>query len=496
MTKPAYAPPTVRRIAPGALNPQRHGRAPVLEAIDGVAVTDLLAAHGSPLFVFSEADLRAKARALREAFTSRYPEVVFAWSYKTNYLDAICRVFHDEGWIAEVVSDFEYEKARGNGIAGSDIVFNGPWKSPAALRRAVDEGAMLQIDNGGELLALARIADELEREIPVALRVHLDTGTHAPWSKFGFDADTGEAARMIQWLAGHTRLRLRGLHAHIGTFMLDAGAYAIAVERLVGLALGAEQAGAGPVEYLNVGGGFASHARLHGQVAAPEQATPGFDRYAEEICGTVLRLWPADRRPPRLILETGRALVDEAGYLLATVVAVKNRRVGGNAAAAALAAFGKDSATLAAYGKTAGALAAYGKETGATLPGGDQRALVVDAGINLLYTTAWYQPTIHVARTGGGTARLTTLYGCLCMNIDVIREQTPLPEDLRPGDAIVVHPVGAYNWTQSMQFITYRPAVVLVAPDGGVHVIRRREQLEDVRGPEQVPAHLAGKPRA
>ena len=81
MTKPAYAPPTVRRIAPGALNPQRHGRAPVLEAIDGVAVTDLLAAHGSPLFVFSEADLRAKARALREAFTSRYPEVVFAWSY-------------------------------------------------------------------------------------------------------------------------------------------------------------------------------------------------------------------------------------------------------------------------------------------------------------------------------------------------------------------------------------------------------------------------------
>ena len=75
------------------------------------------------------------------------------------------------------------------------------------------------------------------------------------------------------------------------------------------------------------------------------------------------------------------------------------------------------------------------------------------------------------------------------MNIDVIREEAPLPS-LCAGDAVVIHPVGAYNITQSMQFITYRPAVVMIAPDHAVHVIRRRETLDDVQGPEEEPAHL------
>ena len=75
------------------------------------------------------------------------------------------------------------------------------------------------------------------------------------------------------------------------------------------------------------------------------------------------------------------------------------------------------------------------------------------------------------------------------MNIDVIREETPLPE-MRAGDAVVIHPVGAYNITQSMQFITYRPAVVMVDANQGVHLIRKRETLNDVQGPEVVPAHV------
>jgi diaminopimelate decarboxylase len=116
--------------------------------------------------------------------------------------------------------------------------------------------------------------------------------------------------------------------------------------------------------------------------------------------------------------------------------------------------------------------------------------VVIDAGINLLYTTAWYQPTIYpgVAPTGG--VQPTTVFGCLCMNIDVIREETALP-DLRVGDPVVIHPVGAYNITQSMQFITYRPAVVMIDLGGTPRLIRRRETLADVTGPEVVPDHLA-----
>jgi diaminopimelate decarboxylase len=75
------------------------------------------------------------------------------------------------------------------------------------------------------------------------------------------------------------------------------------------------------------------------------------------------------------------------------------------------------------------------------------------------------------------------------MNIDVIREEVELPP-LEVGDKLVLHPVGAYNLTQSMQFIGLRPAVVLIALDGSVNVIRRRERLIDIENGEQVPTYL------
>lgn len=479
MSKQPYVAPTIRRASQATANPQRLGRTPVMESIDGVAVRGLLDEHGGPLFVFSEAALRAKIRDAKRALTEVYPKTTFAWSYKTNYLDAICRVFHQEGSWAEVVSGFEYEKARANGVPGHHIIFNGPYKSAADLRRAITEKAMIQVDNRDEVLALAKLADELDTVIRVGIRVHVDTGTHAVWSKFGFCAEDGEALRMIQWMTENTRLRVRGLHCHVGTFMLDAGAYATVAEAVVGLALAAEEAGCEPVEYLNLGGGFASRARLHGQYLPPEQATPGFDDYARELAGTIKRLWPEGRELPQLFLETGRALVDEAGYLLSTVVAVKQRTLPETAG------------VLVAYGKGAGALAAYGKGGPLTVPGANRRnAVVIDAGIQILYTTAWYQPSVYPAAEPAAGMLPTTVYGCLCMNIDVIREETALPE-MKVGDAVVIHPVGAYNITQSMQFISYRPAVVMIDPAGQVHLIRRREVLEDVTGPEHVPDYLA-----
>lgn len=482
MKKLPYAVPSIRRVAQGTANPQRQGCSPVMDSIAGVAVADLIRQHGSPLFVFSESNLRDNIRAARKAFESVYPDVRFAWSYKTNYLNAICRLFHQEGSIAEVVSGFEYEKARRNGIPGNQIIFNGPWKDPVAMLTAVDEGAMIQVDNRDEMLALARIAEERHIQIPLGIRIHVDTGTHAVWSKFGFNADDGEALRMIEWIHANTRLRIRGIHCHVGTFMLDAGAYAIVAEKLVELALASEAAGAMPIEYLNMGGGFASHARLHGQYLPPEQATPTFDAYAEAICGTIKRFWPTDRKLPCLYLESGRALVDDAGYLITSVVAVKQRPV--YDAGRVLAAYGKGDVAPAA------ALGAYGKGPSSPASLGLRRnAVVLDAGINILYTTAWYQPAIYPAAAPATGVQPTTVYGCLCMNIDVIREEASLPA-LRAGEAVVIHPVGAYNITQAMQFITYRPAVVMIDPDRGVHVIRRREVLEDVQGPEQVPAHL------
>src|SRR6478752_3165493 len=116
--KHPYVTPTIRRLDAGGVNPFRHGHTNACPQIDGVSVASLAAEFGSPLFVFSESALRQKYRDVHRAFARRYPDVQFAWSYKTNYLNAICTVFHQEGSIAEVVSEFEYEKARHNGIEG------------------------------------------------------------------------------------------------------------------------------------------------------------------------------------------------------------------------------------------------------------------------------------------------------------------------------------------------------------------------------------------
>jgi len=475
MNRLSYLAPAIQRVGSEPCNPFRLGSAPSCTEIDGVPIAHMTREHGSPLFVFSEATLRAKYREAHRAFSRRYPDVQFAWSYKTNYLNAICRVFHEEGAIAEVVSEFEYDKARQNGIPGHDIIFNGPLKSREILERAASEDAMIQVDHLDELLLLGEIASQINRARPIAiaLRVHLDTGTHAVWSKFGFNAANGEALRVVRRLLQMPGLKLQGFHAHIGTFILDPEAYRKSAAVLVRLALEAERLGVEPIGYLNLGGGFASRARLHYQYLSPEQTTPSFDRYAAAICDTITQTWPAGRRLPRLYLETGRALVDEAGYLISTVVAVKRRPT---ATAPAI------NGVLAAYGKgSLGASAALEA---------DRPALVIDAGINLLYTTAWYLPTILPAKACVDVPAPTTIYGCLCMNIDVIREEAPLP-GLTTGDQVVLHPVGAYNITQSMQFITYRPAVVMIGLDGAVHVIRRRENLNYVQELEELPEYLS-----
>jgi diaminopimelate decarboxylase len=81
------------------------------------------------------------------------------------------------------------------------------------------------------------------------------------------------------------------------------------------------------------------------------------------------------------------------------------------------------------------------------------------------------------------------MYGPLCMNIDVIRESINLPP-LNKGDHVVVHRVGAYNMTQWMQFITYRPRVVMIDSKGQSHIIRETETKEYVSEPERTPDYL------
>jgi diaminopimelate decarboxylase len=419
------------------------------EDIDGVSVESLVDAYGSPLFVFSERTIRQKVREAKQIFSVRYPRVQLAWSYKTNYLDAICAIYHQEGSFAEVVSEMEYDKARRLGVPGSRVIFNGPYKTREALRKAVEEKALVQVDHFEEIAALEEAAGAREGggegKVEIGIRINLDAQIYPQWDRFGFNLENGAAWHAVKRIAMGGKLAITTLHCHLGTFILDPLAYGRAVAKLLSFAASARAEYGMILKNVNLGGGFASSNTLHSQYLPGDQVSPSLAQYADSISAAMMAYAGPDEAPT-LLLETGRALVDEAGSLIATVRGTK-RLVSG------------------------------------------RRAIVLDAGVNVLFTVYWYKLQITPAQPFEGISEETTVYGPLCMNIDCVRDGIVLP-DLKLGDRVVICPVGAYCFTQSMQFIHLRPAAVLVGVDGKVDLIRRAEVLEDLVGPESLPERL------
>ena len=204
-------------------------------------------------------------------------------------------------------------------------------------------------------------------------------------------------------------------------------------------------------------------------IGPAEQVISPIEDYADAITD-VLNSLPEKKRP-QLRFETGRYLVDEAGHLLTKVVAIK-----GNRHPAALNAN----------------LTARDYKEQLIINEDAKASYVLDAGVNLLYTAAWYQINAYPSRIINSPLVPSRLYGSLCMAIDVIRHHIDLPP-LKLNDILTLHPVGAYNVSQAMQFITYRPAVILINEKGKPELIRGREKLEDIDGLEQLPHHLSKK---
>jgi diaminopimelate decarboxylase len=447
MERLKYERPVIKKLSTGFTN--KFGSQSKNEAvthIESVSVNELIGKYGSPLFVLSERQIRRNFQNANRIFRTRYPKVQFAWSYKTNYLNAVCRVFHQEGSWAEVVSGFEYDKAIANGVPGNKIIFNGPDKTDEELIRAARNNSLIHIDHFDELYSLIKLSDEHQLKPLVAIRVNMDTGIYPKWDRFGFNFENGQAWNAITRILNSENLNLVGLHCHIGTFMLTTSSYAIAATKLCELAWSLKVKHNKIIQYLDLGGGFPSTNTLKGSYLPGTDTVPSIDQFADAITDVILNYGFKQEDLPLLILETGRALIDDAGYLLGTVLANKRLSDG-------------------------------------------RRATILDFGVNTLFTSFWYEHKVSPAQESGQHTEETVLYGPLCMNIDVIRETITLPL-LQKGDRLVVQKVGAYNMTQWMQFITLRPNVVMIDKDNNTHVVRKAETREYIESVEQIPAHL------
>jgi diaminopimelate decarboxylase len=446
-TKKRYERPIITKYQSGLMN--KFGSGPSVKAkpsIDGIEVSKMVEEFGSPLFVMSERQLRDNQRNALRVFKTRYPKVQFAWSYKTNYLNAVSAVFHQEGSIAEVVSEFEYDKAKLLGIKGSNIIFNGPDKSRSALQKAIKDNAKIHIDHFDELYEIIDLCNSVNLKANVAIRVNMDVGVYPLWDRFGFNYENGEAWQAIKRIMSEKNLNLIGLHTHIGTYMMTAEAYRVAASKLATLANSINREFDKMLDYIDMGGGFASNNTLIGQYLPAEQIIPSIEQYADAISSGLFEMNVTGSNLPTLILETGRALVDNAGYLITTVLANKRLSTG-------------------------------------------RRAVIIDAGVNILFTSFWYKHKISPAQESGVHVEDSSLYGPLCMNIDLIRESILLPA-VKKGERLVIEDVGAYDMTQWMQFITMRPNVIMIMQDSKIELIRKAEDLSYILDREVLPKQL------
>ncbi len=394
------------------------------------AVGDLVAEHGSPLWLADVDRARERLAGLRAAWSAVWPDVDVAYSYKTNRTTAFLRAFADEDAGAEVVCAAEYALARDIvGVDGPRIIVNGPAKPDALLARAAADGALVIADSAPELerLALAGVTR-------AGLRVGLPGPEGTP-SRFGIQpSEVVAAGRRARDLG----LTLEALHVHLvstdftaqlgadGTGTLAASvrvgwAKAPAVHAQAASVLAGLAAELGGVDTIDIGGGI------------PAAPSPAADAHAAAVADALRAAGFAGR----LVLEPGRALVADAVDLACTVVAVK------------------------------------------TLADGSACA-VLDAGTNVLPGALWAWPRLQALapRAGGPTSPPNLVAGPLCLNIDVVAPAAALGE-LAVGDLLIAREVGAYQQVQATQFGDLRPAVV--ARDGATwRLHRRREELADL----------------
>ncbi len=397
-------------------------------------IDDLVAEHGSPLWLVDLDRLRERLNEFRAGWQAAWPDVEVAYSYKTNRLPAILRAIADEGAGAEVVCCAEYAIARDViGHDGESIVVNGPAKPATLIQRAAGDGALLIADSAAELPALAAAGAQR-----VGLRVSLP-GVGVGPSRFGIEPDAIVAAAREARALG---LTVEVLSAHL---VSTGFAHALGDGNLAG-AIRVEWPPA-PERHVRAAALLADLARETAigcvDLGGGHPPAPGLEPHASAIAAALRERGFGGR----LLLEPGRAIVADAVALALTVVAVKRLADG-------------------------------------------TRCVIVDGGTNLLPAALWGWPRIEAVEPTTGRHEPTLVTGPLCLNVDVLGPAVPLPV-VEPGDVLLALAVGAYQQSQSTGFGEARPAVV-GREDGGWRLIARGETIADLTAGDLAARSAAG----
>lgn len=405
------------------------------QQLDGVDL-DALASHvPTPFYAYSANAIRGKIAGLQNAFAGLDHRICYAVKANSNLAILQLMAQHDVG--ADIVSAGELHRCLRAGIPGERIVFSGVGKTGDEIASALDAGVWrFNVESADELHLLQHVAQAKGACARAAARINpdVDAQTHAKIStgkaenKFGVSID--EARGWFAEAASMSNVQLDGLHAHIGSQILNLGPFRAALQRVEAFRRELVDSGHS-IRSVDIGGGLGVAYR------------PGLDRpiLVQDYADLVRQTFAAF--DGTLVLEPGRYLVGEAGLLLTRVIRVK--------------------------------------------PGVDRDFLVVDAAMNDLLRPSLYDAWHEIVplHEGRGTARYDVV-GPVCETGDTFARGRSM-QRCEAGDLLAIGGAGAYGASMASTYNS-RPLIAEVLLDDGRYaVIRRRQSLAEMMAGEQLP---------
>lgn len=397
-------------------------------ACDGVSVTAIADAAGTPLYIYSADAIRTAYRSIDDAFAS-IPHAIH-YALKANSTLSIVRLLRELGSRADANSGGEIRVAQRAGVDPRDIVFTGVGKTRDELHYAIEAGVgAINAESAGEIDRIAEVARGIDREARVALRVnpdidaksHPNISTGLKTNKFGVPLE--DARSIYRDRRGLAGVRFTGVHVHIGSQITTVEPLRRAAEKLAGVVRELRDDGL-QLEHMDIGGGLGIAYEGRPIVTARE--------YADAV---VPILKPIGLP---IVLEPGRSVVGHSGALVSRVVDTK------------------------------------------CYPGG-RRFAVLDAGMTELMRPALYGSFHRIVPVTprAGEERPLDLVGPICESSDVFGRERPLPP-IEVGDLVAILDVGAYGSAMANNYNRRMLAPEVLVDAGQWRIIRRRQTLDDV----------------
>ncbi len=385
--------------------------------------------YGTPLYVYSKSTIIRHVRAYKKAFCDDGGILCFA--LKANSNGAILKLLADEGAGADIVSGGELFRALKAGIPPSRIVYAGVGKTAEEIAFALKKKIlMFNVESGGELEMINRIAGGLGAKAPVALRVNpdVDPRTHPYIStgmrkyKFGMPVEDalefyGKAARM-------EHVSVVGIHQHIGSQLTEVAPFRDSLKKVLQVVKRLRTAGI-ELKYLDLGGGLGIRYSKEENPPVPAELAGGLLPLIKGFSGLTV------------VVEPGRSIIGNAGVLLTRCL--------------------------------------YRKNTG------EKNFVIVDAGMNDLIRPSLYGSFHEVlpARKSRRGPQVVDIVGPICESGDFLAKDRRLP-GVKEGEILCVMGAGAYGFSMSSNYNS-RPRAAEVLVDGRKHrLIRKRETYKDL----------------